>query len=468
MISNPLSGQPATATKPAASQKPAARAGLINDWLRQENDAFAAWNLGGQVRLRYEVKDKAGFVANSDFTKNLDNSNDYFLLREKIHVGYTPVSWLNLYVEGRDASSHSDKRNPSPEKDVLDLHQAAIAFGDVKKFPFLLKVGRQELLYGDERFIGIGDWSNTGRSFDAAKLRFENDLLWVDAFSGRVVVPFDNHFNESNDYDWFSGLYASTRKLLPWQETQLYFLARNVGAQAPNASATGVPGTPNSARDIYTVGVRFKSLPAKLGAWDYSAEIAGQFGSVVQTGIRRDLEALAADAAVGYSWTKAFGSPRLGLGYTYASGDDSAADGKSQTFEPLFGTNHKFYGLMDLWGLRNIQSGRVVASIKPLKQLTLSTEYHLLWLADTADFFFPESGGGRTGNGYGRNPQFDGFVGSELNLLATYSPTSDTDVQLGYGHFFVGPYIRQSVNSAPANGGTSAANWIYAQVRLSF
>ena len=177
---------------------------------------------------------------------------------------------------------------------------------------------------------------------------------------------------------------------------------------------------------------------------------------------------MAADANAGYTWTKAFGSPRLGVGYTYASGDSNPNDGKDETFELLFGTNHKFYGLMDLWGLRNIHSGRVVGSIKPLKQLTLSTEYHLIWLADTHDYFYPESGSGRSSNSYGRNPQFDSFVGSELDVLATFAPTSYTEVQLGYGHFFVGDYIRQSVNSVPANGGAVDANWFYAQLKFNF
>ena len=224
-------------------------AGLVNDWLREQSPEFNQWDIGGQFRLRYEVKDDAGFVANRDFTRNLDNSNDYLLLREKIHIGYRPVNWLNFFVGGRDASAHWDKRVPSPDTDTFDLHQAFISVGDTKKFPLLLKVGRQELLYGDERFVGIGDWSNTGRSFDAAKLRFENETFWVDAFVARVVVPYDDHSNVDNDYDWFSGVYASTRKLVPWQETQLYFLSRNASAQAANAVAPGVPGSPSTARE---------------------------------------------------------------------------------------------------------------------------------------------------------------------------------------------------------------------------
>lgn len=464
VLSQTTPASSATASKPAA-QKPVS-AGLVNDWLRDESDAFKQWDIGGQFRIRYEAKENAGYIANRDFAQDLDNSNDYFLFRTKVHLGWTPANWFTAFVEGRDSHAVSDERALT-ETDVFDLHQAFISLGNAKQFPLLLKVGRQELLYGDERFIGIGDWSNVGRSFDAVELRFENETFWVDAFGGRQVLPYDERFNVANDYDWFSGIYASTRKLVPWQETQLYFLARNVGAQAPNAITPGFPGTPTTARDVYTIGTRWKSLPGKLGAWDYTAEIAGQFGGVVQSGVRRDLQALAADATFGYMWAKVFGTPRLGLGYTYASGDSDSTDDKAETFEPLFGTNHKFYGVMDLWGLRNIQSGRVVGSIKPLKQLTLSTECHLIWLADTQDLFYPESGSGRSGNGYGRNP-YDSFVGTELDVLASYAATSYADFQVGYGHFFVGDYIKQSVNSVPANGGTTDADWIYMQVRFNF
>lgn len=453
------------ASKPT---KQPASAGLVNDWLRKQSPEFTKWDIGGQLRLRYELKDNAGYVANRDFTHKLDNDDDFLMFREKIHIGFTPVSWLTFYVEGRDASSGFDKRDPSPNSDLFDLHQAFISIGDTKKFPLLLKVGRQELRYGDERFVGIGDWGNTGRSFDAVKLRFENDLLWVDAFMGRVVVAYDDHFNEDNEYDNLFGVYASTRKLVSWQDTDLYFLARTVSPEAPNAIATGVPGSPSSARDVYTVGTRFKSLSTKLHGWDYTTEVALQFGSVVQSGERRDLEAMMADANAGYTWKKVFGSPRLGLGYTYASGDSDPNDNKDETFESLFGTNHKFYGLMDLWGLRNIHSGRVVGSIKPWKQLTLATEYHLIWLADTHDFFYPESGSGRSGNGYGRKPQNDSFVGSELDFLVTFAPTSFTEFQVGYGHFFVGDYIRQSVDAVAATGGYSDADWFYLQIKFNF
>ena len=115
--------------------------------------------MGGQFRLRYEDKINAGSFPNRDFIhRGQDNSNDYLLLREKFHISYTPQSWVTVFVEGRDSRAISDERDPSPEQDELDLHQAFLALGDTNAFPISLKVGRQEMSYGDERFIGISDW----------------------------------------------------------------------------------------------------------------------------------------------------------------------------------------------------------------------------------------------------------------------------------------------------------------------
>ena len=446
-----------------------ASAGLFNDWWRKENPEAKAWDLGGQFRMRYESKENAGSFANRDFiAQGQANDNDVMILRTKLHLGYTQDSWLNFFVEGRDSRGWWDRREPTPDDDAFDLHQVFVQLGDPKKCPMLLKVGRQEMIYGDERFIGAADWSNTGRVFDAAKLRFENESFWVDAFVGRVVVPYDDHFNVANDYDWFSGLYVSSRKLIPWQETQVFFLARNVSALATNAIAAGVPGSPATARDVYTIGTRIKSLPGKLQGWDYSTELAGQFGSVVQGGVRRDLEAFAADASFGYSWSEAWGTPRVGAEYTYASGDHNAADNKYETFEPLFGTNHKLYGFMDLFGLRNLHNPSVTLSLKPAKQLSLRADYLLFWLADGNDSLYPESGSARSGNGYGRKPQLDHFVGSEVDFIASYQPAAWAEFQFGYGHFFVGDYIKQSAGGVPANGGATDADWVYVQTKITF
>lgn len=452
----------------ASPQKAAASAGLLNDWLRQESDGFNPWDIGGQVRGRFEAKSGfavPGVAGAVDFSKNTPDNN-YWLLREKFHIGYKPASWINFYVEGRDSSTFEDKRTPEPEEDSIDLHQAFIGLGDANKFPLTVKIGRQELSYGDERLVGRFDWNNIGRVFDAARLRFENDTLWVDAFAGRVVLANDGEFNVANDYDWFSGVYASTKTLIPKQETQIYFLARNTGDKSSIAT-TGSPqaGGPTK-RDIYTLGLRFKSLPGQFGGWDYDAELAGQFGKYYETSLTNNLGqlAFAAHVAGGYTWKDSSFTPRLGLEYNFASGDSDATDGKHGTFENLFPTNHKFYGFMDFVSWQNVHDVRLTSSFKPVKGLTLTADYHLFWLGDTADYFYGVSGAARKTGGYGIKPANDSFIGSELDLVATYAIKPCATAQLGYGHFFVGDYVKQSL----AATGSKDADWFYAQLVFNF
>src|SRR6185437_1867431 len=96
-----------------------------------------------------------------------------------------------------------------------------------------------------------------------------------------------------------------------------------------------------------------------------------------------------------------------------------------------------------------------------------------VWLATSADAFYlpnqaPRTGGTPgVGNGYATtNPTFSRFVGEELDLVLTYDITSYAQVQGGYGHFFVGDYVKQSL-SAPGFGSTDA-NYMYLQAKLNF
>jgi hypothetical protein len=474
----------ATATSQA---KPSAESpGTINEWLRKQSQAFRPWDIGGQFRIRYA--DSKGAVPaanwftsvppsgttqttpvnpNNDFIRGRPNSSDELLLRERIHVGYAPVSWFDAFVEFQNSTEDWDQRHPTPDSDVTDLHQGWMSVGDPKQFPLVAKVGRQEMMYGDQRFIGNSDWVNTGRVFDAAKLRWIGDGYWVDGFVSQPVVFYDHHFDEANDHDWFSGIYASSQKLFPWQESQVYFLSRNASAQAVSDAALDVPGTPTSARDIYTFGLRMKSLPEKLGNWDYGVEAAGQLGSISRSGKRLDQQAYAVFGNGGYTWKDAWAIPRLGLGYEGGSGDSNSKDGKSETFDNLFGASHRFYGQMNLLCERNMHIPRVSASIEPLKKLSINADYLVFVMADTQDFLYPASGSGRNKNGYGIHPNFNSFVGSELDLIASYNAGAFGNFQLGYGHFFIGDYIRESVESFPANKGAVDADWVYVQWQLN-
>ena len=461
-----------------------ASAGLVNDWLREQSSVFSPWDIGGQFRARLEVKDyidtpgQAGQVA---FRRTGgDANNTYLLIRQKLHIGYNQP-WFNVFLEGQESSSTGDKRNPNLESDQFDLHQGYLTLGNLKEFPIQARVGRQELNYGDERLIGSFDWNNIGRTFDAIKLRYAtgNGNTWVDAFTSHVVIPKDNNFDFSNNYDTFSGLYASTKDLLPWQESQVYFLARNTSHNSPNFETQPLVPLP-SPRDIYTPGLRFKSLPGKLNGFDYGIEADYQFGRYVDVtgaapnaiaGKSLKQEAYLLHLETGYTWAKAY-SPRVGLEFNYASGDKNSSDNTHGTFDTLYPTTHGIVGIMDLYSMQNIEDVRLNFSFKPTKKFTIFTSYRGVWLATSSDSFYLANQSARSGgtvggnNGYAINPSYDRFVGTEADLVLTYNFIPYAQVQGGYGHFFVGNYVKQSL-SAPGFGFTDA-DYLYLQTKFNF
>jgi hypothetical protein len=477
-----------------APPPPAPFAGFLNEYLRAQDPYMNQWDLGGNNRIRYE--DKSGFaipgVAGSmDFRDHgADVVNQYFMDKLRFHIGYAD-KWFNAYVEGRSSVEWGDERaayanNPAvpgtakyvgsgPETDSIDLNQAYITIGNHKEFPLSLKVGRQELIYGEERLIGAFGWNNIGRTFDGAKLRYQSENFAVDLFGTRPVIPEDDRFNVSNDYEYFSGIYLTT-PIVPKNSLEVYLLSRNASAQA--IAAEPRPQFPQaSARDIFTLGFRLKSKPGEFGGWDYTVETAGQLGNYKDLRLganskRLDQQAYMAVLQGGYTFTNAWASPRLGLEYSFSSGDSDPKDGQHETFDNLYPTNHKFYGYMDFIPLQNIHDVRAIFQLKPHKQVSLSLEGHAFWLADTHDNFYNVSGTPRggiattPGNGYGINPNYSSFVGNELDLTVGYSMTKYALLEAGYGHFFTGDYVKQSL-SAPAFGSRDA-DYVYLQATISF
>jgi len=286
---------------------------LVNQWLREQSPAWNAWDIGGEFRTRVDsYHNSSPASATGHFQKSgVDNDDTFILTREKLHVGYQH-GWLQVYAELRNSNSSGEDRAGRPNEDRLDLQQAYVSLGDLAQFPLQLQAGRMQLLYGDQRVIGPSDWGNVTRSFDAVRLRFQQSPFWADAFLSRVVVREDGKFNQSNEKDHFWGLYGGVKKLLPWQDLEVYFLGRNT--DAPNRAKTG-------SRDIYTVGFRATSPRNSLGNWDYTVEALHQFGNITQAGRQLDQDAWATSVAAGYTWKDIWGSPRLGFEYNFSTGD---------------------------------------------------------------------------------------------------------------------------------------------------
>ncbi|HEU5077570.1 MAG TPA: alginate export family protein [Opitutaceae bacterium] len=483
--------QPAPA-KPASAPYP----GLINTKLRAGDASLSNWDFGINVRLREEDKEESGTTdagSNWDFSKRPqdDNQNEYQLVRVMPHIGYTD-KWFTAFAEGRTSYAYGDERynSTAPGKGLsetdgpIDIYQAYLMIGNHKEFPFSIKIGRQELTYGEQRLVGHSRWTNLARTFDAVKVRYQNAWMGVDVFTSGVVYVDDRNLNSANLQDQFSGAYFNFPTISKNEIVEAYLYNRTVsrGIVTDDWSGVAAPARFPAPQDLYTAGLRIKSKPNAYNPWDYGVEVMYQFGdrtavapgtavAAAKVAPRLTQRAYAAIAQLGYTFSDAWAKPRVAFIYSGASGDKDAADGKSQTFQNLFPSNHGLYGIMDLSGLQNLQDFRLTYSIKPLPTLTLTLEGHMQFLSRRSDFWYNAAGVPRnftgaasgSGAGYRINPSYSNKLGQELDFVGTWSVTPYTQLELGLGHYFRGDYVKESL----ATVGSHDANYAYFQVTLN-
>lgn len=441
-----------------------------------------------QERLRLEVRDN-----NFDFNdaNNVSTDDTFLLQRLRLGAMYKPSPWLKAYVQGQDTREIDSRRRNVPfvlgaeGDDPFDLRQGYFEIGNAVEFPLVAKIGRQEFIYGDERLIGAFDWNNFSRTFDAVKLRYQDDpgKFWVDGFVAHVVTiegygPAENgywRFNESKWDDTFAGIYGSTT-LIPKQTTDIYFLYRNKADSDPlYVDQLGFAARPYDIKqEIYTFGVRVKSLPGTLHGFDYEAEGAYQFGRDTgrigaaypnATGISLEHEAFAFEGRVGYTFEELGWKPRLGLEYSVGSGDSDPEDDKDESFLNLFPTNHKFYGYMDMFAWKNIHNPSVSLRFTPHQKAFVQIDGHGFWLYTNEDSWYRANAVAtvRPLDAAARNA--DTFVGTEVDLTVGYNPWKWLRILAGYSHFFSGDYL---TDTQTATAGNDDADFGYVQASLIF
>lgn len=121
------------------------------------NDQLPSWaHLSGEVRGRLEGISGIGFTSNDDA---------WGLNRIRLNATINPASWMKFQFEAQDAQVFGRNIKPDgpPHEDTMDLRSAYVDFMDPEKQSFGVRVGRQELVFGEQRLVGHVSWLNTAR-----------------------------------------------------------------------------------------------------------------------------------------------------------------------------------------------------------------------------------------------------------------------------------------------------------------
>jgi len=384
----------------------------LPDWLR----------FSGEERVRAE-----GFFGGA-FREG--NDDLYVLQRARFDMYILPAAWLQFRFETQDARVFWKTQKPyaPPFQDTWNLRQAFVTIGDFDQGRVSLLVGRQGLALGNERLVGQSNWSNTARSFDAARVRLRYRKLRVDMFAASVVVLRDGQVGAVTAANNLHGVYAGAENVIPnsiLEPYVLWRLSRGVRTEAGGAGNL----------DVKTIGMRWNGKVR--GTTDYSIDMALQRGSVGPDRVA----AWAGHFVLGHTFKNAGWTPRLVGEYNFASGDANPRDGRQGTFDQLYPTAHDKYGLADQVGWKNIHHLRAGVDWKPSAKFGFGTKFNAYWLADAHDGLYNTSSTLLVRDTTGTAGR---FVGTELDATALWSPVKNAQVGAGFAHLFPGSFLKRT------------------------
>lgn len=337
-----------------------------------------------------------------------DSSNgavEYFESRVRLGVDLDMLEFVRFYVAVQDVRVWGEEANTAGDFSAngFDLN-AGFADIDFGHSGATLRIGRQPIVIDGERFVGALEWAPQGRRFDAARLRWNaSDIdLEVDAFYA-VLTDVESILpgpatNPNTQTEHFAGLglsYDTEFAGLGNMETSSYGFVETVEED-----------------ESYRITATVRNAGA-IDIFRYRVEGWLQAGDSPQG----DIFAYMFGVKAGVHLKDAAGLTVMGW-FDYLSGASDPAKGARRTFDPRFGTNHKFYGLADFFlnipahtqgkGLMDIAAK---LSIKPIPELSLAVHGHYLMTAE-------DQGG-------------PSDWGTEIDFLGTWKPLKYFWVQAG-------------------------------------
>jgi hypothetical protein len=401
-------------------------------------------------------------------------SQAWYSQRTRVNVDATLSGGVRAFVELQaydfwgdidDVDSNLSESATEAGNDEVAIYQAFMDVNNIADYPVMVRVGRQELVYGREWLLGNNDdgVNYSGLSFDAIKVVYTDEMFQVDAWASKL---FDGNSSltpatvQDEDIDFY-GVYGTYTGIEDIDIDGYLMLIRD-------------PSAGGETDYLYTIGARVDGdwdwHPAMgTGLIDYNIELAYQFGDTTADG---DYEAWALNLMGGYTFADVQWTPKVELEYTYFSGDDDILDGDTESFNRLFSDVH--YGAINLGGdldaaTTNMHIFRIGGSAIPIEKLTVSADLLIFLLAeDDSQGLALTFGNAQVGDpivGPLSAAGDDDSVGYELDLAASYQYTEDLNLKVGWAHFFVDDAMENAFGSGTND---DDIDYLYVQAALDF
>jgi hypothetical protein len=348
----------------------------------------------------------------------------------------THISFQDVRVWGEEA-----QRQDYPS---IAIHEAWAEL-DLNK-ELMLKVGRQHLLYDNQRFFAINDWLPMGQKHDVALLKYKTadmDIHFGTAFNQPSIAYQRNFTTEYgiNNYKYMN---------FAWFNTNL----NNSGKLSVLAVADGYEFTDGTDYDPERLQVR----------WTWSAMLrqeAGDFNLIInpalQHGRHRSGQSIRAWYFRGEVSRATLENTNSILGLEIFSGNNVASEHYG-AFDALYGAGHANNGFMDYF--TNIpqhtrNAGLINPFLKNRTKISDKTEFG----ADLHMFFIQSTF-------MHQNEALGKYLGTEIDLTLNYRFNPSTRIIGGFSWMF-GSDSMEIINRGNQSGSKSEpAYFAYVMMRI--
>jgi hypothetical protein len=253
--------------------------------------------------------------------------------------------------------------NPNPitpeiDENKLGLHQAFIDYKFNKNI--MLRIGRQEMGYGNNRILTFREGPNTRLAFDAVVLKYSNKKRKIDLLAVTPVVSKQNAFDDVSFKEKVYGIYG-TEYIIPKKLLLDYYVLQ---FESNSRRYNFVSGKEKR----QSFGLRFFS---QNPLFNYELESTYQTGTFNNTNIK----AYSFSSDVNYVLHKK-NNFIVGIGSNYISGDKDKTDNTLNTYNLIF--SKPSYGLAAPIGSSNITNVNPYLKINPTKKLNVFAGIYFL------------------------------------------------------------------------------------------
>lgn len=360
------------------------------------------FELSGQFVPRFEQRH--GYR-----TLSAQNAKSAVFVSERIRLN---LDYQNKYV--RFYVSLQDVRVWGSEEQVKNFGSFGLHEGWAEIFiknKASVKLGRQELVYDDQRLFGNVDWAPAARAHDGIVIKY---------FNKNTVFHVGGTFNQSGE-----NLFGASYKLNNYKALVYGYFNQKFDSNRTALSLYAITDGFQNKDSISTTFFRFTGGPRLDLKYKHVNANASFYVQTGKTIANKKIIAYLASIYAEYTHPKV----NVGIGYDYISGNNASkkTDTKYRTFNTLYATNHKFYGSMDYFtdlpndtkfgGLQDIYL-RLNYKPKPKGMIGFDAHYFLLG-NKVSDVKNP-----------GNNLKLP--LGFELDLYGSYKPYDFMEVKAGY------------------------------------